>query len=62
MESQHLSDERMARLVGVSGATINRIRRGLNKPSASTMVGIAETTRGAVNVADFFPFRGTKIS
>ena len=55
MERHGHSDQTMARLVGVSLPTINRIKRHVNKPSGNTLARIEEVTSGAVSAKDFFP-------
>ena len=53
IEERKLTDEKMAKLVGVSRATISRLKRGINKPTIQTLVRIVEVTNGAVSGKDF---------
>jgi transcriptional regulator with XRE-family HTH domain len=55
MELHGYSDHMMAKAVGVSQPTINRIKNGINKPSGETMARIEEVTNGACSAKDFFP-------
>jgi transcriptional regulator with XRE-family HTH domain len=49
------NDEKMAKMVGVSAATISRLRRGKNKPTGLTIVRIEAVTNGECSASDFFP-------
>lgn len=62
MSKHGYSDERMAKLAGVSGATINRLRRGVNKPTSQTLAKLGEVTNGAVNITSFFPARRNRVA
>lgn len=53
IKERDLTDEKMAKLVGVSRATISRLKRGINKPTIQTLVRITEVTNGAVSGKDF---------
>jgi DNA-binding transcriptional regulator YdaS (Cro superfamily) len=55
MELHGYSDHMMAKAVGVSQPTINRIKNAVNKPSGQTLARIEEVTSGAVSAKDFFP-------
>ncbi|MDI6026749.1 helix-turn-helix transcriptional regulator [Corticibacterium sp. UT-5YL-CI-8] len=56
-----LTDEAFGRLVGKSQSQINRIKRGVSKPSLDLANLITKVTGGKVSPASFFTQDGTLI-
>lgn len=54
MAENGLKDDDLAALVGRNRATINRIRRGVGRPSFGLIKKLIEVTDGAVTANDFF--------
>ena len=52
---ENLRDGEFARRIGRSRVTVNRIRRGLVRPSWDTIKAIRAATKGAVTADDFEP-------
>jgi DNA-binding XRE family transcriptional regulator len=55
MQTKGLTEAAFAAKVGVSQATINRIRRGVNFPAWPLAMAIAVVTEGRVKPNDFLP-------
>jgi DNA-binding XRE family transcriptional regulator len=55
MEWRGLTDEQFAELVGVDRTAINRIKRGVNRPSWELAARIKVATEGAVTADSFLP-------
>jgi transcriptional regulator with XRE-family HTH domain len=55
MAKRRVSDELLANELGVSRATVSRLRRGLQVPSMRLAARIAEFTKGRVTANDFMP-------
>jgi transcriptional regulator with XRE-family HTH domain len=53
MAREKLRDGEFARRIGRSRVTVNRIRRGLIRPSWDTIKAIRAATRGEVTADDF---------
>ena len=53
MKTNNWDDNTLALKVGVNTSTINRLRRGMNRPSWKVAVLIERVSKGAVTVADF---------
>lgn len=49
------SDERMAKLVGVSPGFINRLKHGKRRPGVETLASIKRVTKGACSGEEFYP-------
>ena len=55
MDRFDLIDREIAEEIGVSQATVNRIRNGVQTPLFETMVKIFDATAGRVTPNDFLP-------
>jgi predicted transcriptional regulator len=60
MSINGLSDGAMANLVRADRATINRVRRGITRPSWQLAARIKAATKGAVSADTFLPPRRTQ--
>ena len=54
MKQEGLRDAELAELCGRDRTRINRIRRGIAKPSLELLVRLERVTQGQVTAADFF--------
>jgi hypothetical protein len=55
MARNNIRDGEFARLIGRSRVTVNRLRRGLVRPSWDTIKEIRAVTNGEVTADDFEP-------
>ena len=55
MDRFDLIDREIAEEIGVSQATVNRIRNGVQTPLFETMIRIFDATEGVVTPNDFLP-------
>lgn len=53
MADHGMTDARMGELIGIDRTAINRLRRGLTRPSWPVMDRIKDATHGAVTADDF---------
>ena len=53
LSENKLTDAAFGKLVGLSQSQVNRIKRGVSKPSWDALGAIERATKGAVKAADF---------
>ena len=58
LERHNMAQAELARRIGVSEATLSRIRRGVNTPGLDTAIKIQEATCNAVTLQDLIKSGG----
>jgi transcriptional regulator with XRE-family HTH domain len=57
MKIRGLKDTAVANKIGIDRATVNRIRRGLQRPDWITIILLKKWSRGAITADDFTDLR-----